>query len=549
MSRLARAVIFVFSIMNAAGAFATNTYYISYSLGSDQNTPAQAKSKSTPWKDLPGCYGATGNAASYNPQPGDSFILYGGDTWPNSALGCNWTGSGLSSTPTSSCLGNGNSCTSSGYIYVGVDQTWYTGSAWSRPILNAGGSVVNPPSNGVANAVFRLAANYVIVDNLECTGLYWSGSPAYGSGVCFPLWAGSPGDGTHDIFEHNYVHGWSHGTAGSGTQDNPCAFLGDSGIPNNNVNSYLYQNVVDGSDTAKDSCSAIFAGPPFIVQNFVQYVSSMAVINGTILVDGNTFQNGVSSFSGGHENCIEINASYNVTVSNNVCAHLASGMLGFWSAPYPGYTSTFFNNVMYDTDVNNIFDIAPPVYTGGNCTQNGNSVYCTTGGTTNAYNNTIECGQNSNPNAVCAAGIFSGTTAVNLENNHWITNATSPNGGMWSTNGPTPTVTTNVLQTLSAANGQGYNESETYPFSPTAGNDATVGAGTNLTLLLGLSFPAILTDTSVGVGYNSTTHVVSYPNRAPNSRPSVGAWDAGAYEFNASGDPPSPPTGLTAIVN
>jgi hypothetical protein len=549
MSRLARVVIYVFGILNAAGAFATNTYYISHSLGNDSNTTAQAQSKSTPWKNLPGCYGASGNSASYSPQAGDSFILYGGDTWPNSSLGCNWAANGSSSTPTSSCTGNSNSCTASGYIYVGAgDQTWYSGSSWSRPIFNGGGTAVNAPPNGMANAFFRLYGNYVILDNIEMTGLFWTGSPAYGTGVYVPLGAGSVGIGTNDIIEHLYLHGWSHGTAGSGANDNPCGILGDTGIPNNNVNTIAYQNVIDGSDTSEDSCSAIFGGPPYIEQNFVQYVSSMAVINGTVLVDGNTFQNGVSSFSGGHENCIEVNASFNVTVSNNVCAHLASGMLGLWMAPYPGYTATVFNNVIYDTDVNNIFDIAPPVYTGGNCTQNGSSVYCTAAGTTNAYNNTIECGQNSNPNAVCAAGIFSGTAAVTLENNHWITNATTPNGGMWASNGPTPTVTTNVLQTLSTANGQGYSESQIYAFSPTSSKGSTVGAGTNLASLLEDLFPTILTDTTLGVSYNSTAHTVSYPNRTPNNRPPSGAWDAGAYVF-AGGDPPAPPSGLNAIVN
>jgi hypothetical protein len=512
-------------------AFATNTYYISYSLGSDSNTTTQAKSKSTPWKNLPGCYGASGNSASYSPVAGDSFILYGGDTWPNAALGCNWAAVGSSATPTSSCLGNGNSCTSSGYIYVGVDMTWYSGGSWSRPIFNGGGIAVNTPPSGVANAFFRLYGNYTILDNIEMTGLYWTGSPAYGTGVYVPLGAGSTNIGANDVIEHLYLHGWSHGTAGSGANDNPCGILGDTGIPNNNTNTIAYQNVIDGTDTGKDSCSAIFGGPPYVEQNFVQYVSSMQVTNGTVLVDSNTYLNGVSSFSGGHENCIEINASQNLTVSNNVCAHLGSGMLTFWSAPYPGYTITWYNNVAYDTDVNNIVDVAPAVYTSGNCTK-GSGVYCTASGTTNFYNNTVECGQNSNPNAVCVAGIDSTATAVTLENNHWITNATTPNGGMWSTNGVTPTVTTNILQSLSTANGQGYNESQTYPFSPTSGG-STIGAGTNLTSSVGASFPSILTDSYVGVVYNATTHTVTGVNRAANNRPSSGAWDASAYEYQS----------------
>lgn len=508
----------------------TSCYYVSYTAGNDSNA---GTTEASPLQHLPGMYGASGTPNTIESTCGGNsscagigFILEGGVTWPNAALGVNWDIKGSTY--------SGVGCSGTGCVVVGVDPTWYSGGSWTRPIFNGGGTAVNTPPNGVANAFFRLYANYVVLDNIEMTGLYWTGSPAYGTGVYIPLGAGSPGVGTNDLIEHNYLHGWSHGTAGSGANDNPCGILGDTGIPNNNANSEALQNVIDGTDTGKDSCSAIFGGPPYVEQNFVQYVSSMQVTNGTVLVDSNTYLNGVSSFSGGHENCIEINASQNLTVSNNVCAHLGSGMLTFWSAPYPGYTITWYNNVAYDTDVNNIVDVAPAVYISGLCTQSlSQPTYCSNGGTTNLYNNTVECGQNSNPNAVCVAGIASAAAAVTIENNHFITNATTPNGGMWSTNGVTPTVTTNILQSLSTANGQGYNESQTYPFSPTSGG-STIGAGTNLTSSVGASFPGILTDSYAGVSYNTTNHTVSWPNRTANNRPSSGAWDASAYEFNSS---------------
>jgi hypothetical protein len=139
-------------------------------------------------------------------------------------------------------------------------------------------------------------------------------------------------------------------------------------------------------------------------------------------------------------------------------------------------------------------------------------------------------------------------TAVTLGNNHWITNLTSPNNGVWTTNGPHPTESKDVPMTyLTACTQGGYCSTETYPFSPTSGTSATVGQGTNLSSQC-VSLPGLCNDTTLGVSYNATNHTVSYPARTPNPRPSTGAWDAGAYEYN-SGNQPQPPTGLAAVVN
>ena len=123
---------------------------------------------------------------SYTPVAGDSFILRGGDTWHfgNSGLspytGGTWDiytvayGSGKDS----SCIYEG---TQTGCVYWGVDQTWYSGSAWTRPILDGD----NPPSTSlVASCTYQVAntGQYVtneivslapdtIFDNFELRGL------------------------------------------------------------------------------------------------------------------------------------------------------------------------------------------------------------------------------------------------------------------------------------------------------------------------------------------------------------------------------------------
>lgn len=121
------------------------TYYISKSLGSDSYTSTQAQSKSTPWAHLPGMPSATGNASAHTPSAGDSFILYGGDTWTASDLGINWTN--YTGSAANCVLPYGSGATSS-CIYVGVDKTWYKsstcGSSWCRPIFNAGGGLNQP---------------------------------------------------------------------------------------------------------------------------------------------------------------------------------------------------------------------------------------------------------------------------------------------------------------------------------------------------------------------------------------------------------------------
>jgi hypothetical protein len=531
MARLARILLLFGSVALSANLFAT-TYYIDYSSGSDSSN---GTSKASPWQHAPGMTGCAASCAAASPKPGDSVILKGGVTWPNPALGWDWTWSGSSSTAPQGCTGTG--C-----IYIGVDQTWYTGSAWARPILNAGGTAVATTAAG-QNVIFRCYCNYVQIDNIELTGLYWTGNPSYGSSVNFVIPSGSPGIGANVEVEHIYIHGWSHNTYASGTSEHTCALVGDTGIPNNNVNSWFHDSVVSGADTAENSCAAVFGGPPYISNNVFEYLTSCMIVNGSVAIHDNICQNLMSSFDPtAHLNGLENNASYSIAIYNNVFRHMASGALTIWSAPDQGYTSYIFNNVVYDTDVSNILDLAPPVANNG-CPQN--SSYCLQGGTEIVFNNTIECGPDSNPNAVCAANISAAAAAVTLQNNHFITNA----GSYWSTNGVTPTLVKNILQTKSTANGQGYNSAQTYGFSPTMpySQDATPGQGATASALCAASgAPASVcsNDSSYGVTYNQSNHTVSWPGRSSN------AWnsppDVGGYSFSSG---PQPPQNLQAVVN
>jgi len=494
----------------------TSCFYADYTNGSDTNA---GTSEAAPLQHFPGMAGCAKNCSSLTPAAGEGFILRGGITWPAAALPWAWSWSGSSTTSTPGCTG-------SGCIYIGVDPTWYTGSAWARPILNSGGS-----SGNANKSIFEFVepGNYIVLDNIELTGFYWSGSPVYGT-ANLNLPGGDTGIGMHDTVEHIYIHGWSHGTTGNGTTEAPCGITGDTANVNNGIGTIIEYSVVDGSDTDKQSCDgAIFGGTSYIAYNEMKYVSSCMVIDGPVSVHDNICENVVSSFSStAHENGLEINYdSQNHTVYNNIIRHVGSGALSFWDTPGPGYTGYVFNNLIYDTDVNNVIDLGSQ-----------SEYYNGEAGTTIFWNNTVECGQDSGPDAVCVANIGAGVAAVTLQNNHFITNA----GSYWSSAGPKPTLTTNILQTLSQANGQRYISSETYAFSPTAAypTDATPGQGTSASSLCsaaGVSSTVCANDTTYGVAYNTTNHTVSSPGRT--TVPWKSPPDVGAYSF---GTAPAAPT-------
>ena len=100
----------------ALPAFASAaTYYVDFATGSDSSN---GTSKTTSWKRAPGMQGFTG---SYSHQAGDRFIFKGGVTWDSSAL------------PLSIAY-NG---TAGNVDYYGVDQTWYAGGTWKKPLFDA----------------------------------------------------------------------------------------------------------------------------------------------------------------------------------------------------------------------------------------------------------------------------------------------------------------------------------------------------------------------------------------------------------------------------
>ena len=164
------------------------TYYIDHATGSDSNA---GTSKGSPWKSHP--FMPTWTGSGYAHAIGDRFIFKGGVTWPNACFGFDI-----------SVAGNGTTSD-----YYGVDLTWFTGGSFARPIFDCGGS---KPASG-SNIIY-CGSSYIVIDNLELTGLYWdSSNQAFGLAVI------SVNLQTNVVIQNCYIHSWSHDTAGHGCAD------------------------------------------------------------------------------------------------------------------------------------------------------------------------------------------------------------------------------------------------------------------------------------------------------------------------------------------
>lgn len=489
MRKLTLLVIFFGLFLCASSASAT-TYYVDYSSGSDGNN---GTSKTTPWKNAPGMAGCSGSCASVSPGAGDSIILKGGVTWPNSAFQWNWSWSGSSGSP----------------VYIGVDQTWFTGSAWARPIMNAQSATLSGNNNFIQ---FGSGLSYVVIDNLEFTGMFWSGSQGYGHTVIINIQ-----DGTHITIENSYFHNWTHG--GSGTTDDLNAIQGSTNPPYN-VGSIITHCIFTGLPNGGDSGSATYAVPE-ADHNIVHDLTNGFLVNNNISVHDNTIYNIRASFDPSvHENAIESTAGGTNYIYNNVIHDtIAITIFVGGGTGSSAETDYIFNNVIYNSPPIPVQIDTQPVASG--------SAYI--------YNNTLDAGS-SGGTAIRVVDRGQGPMSVlDIRNNQYI-NGVSGNpacygsgssGGCASANSVTDS--SNLNMSSATASSQGFTASGTNPYAPLSASAGTVKAGANLT--------------SRGI----TPLDSDILNAA---RPASGAWDIGAYFFGgAAATRPAPPTGISAIAH
>jgi hypothetical protein len=524
MGRMIRVLLLLCCAVLISDRALATTYYVDITNGADTNP---GTSKTAAWAHAPGMQTCTSVCASTTINPGDSIILRGGETWPNASFEWALPG-GSSSSP----------------VYIGVDTSWYAGSSWARPILNAGGVVI---ANNY-DTMFT-APSYVTFDNFEITGFYWgattcSGAP-YGDCGIF-----NNGQRSGQTFEHLYIHGWTH----AGTDHTSTAGVSMVFMFGGNGQNTLHDSVIVGTDVPGDHSIAVgFNGPGTAYNNYIQQVSSAFIVSNPEVYYNNYIEDigpaycnePFPQYAGNcaHENGFEDNGDTGLYFYNNVITNINGG-LALWIAPYPGYSAYLWNNVVYAVHDNQVLDLAPPVYNGGqNCPQGSTSNdYCLGAGNFYLWNNTVECGDDSTQYNQCQSGVGvvgSGSTAnlFDYENNHFITASTSSSCATGTGAAKSCTfASNNVVQTLAQANAQGYSSSEGYPFSPATTNAATVGAGTNLTLQATGTLTAITSDTTYACWIPYGTVPVC-PTRNPVTRPGTGSWFAGAYQNVIPGSP------------
>lgn len=491
----------------------TNVYYISQA-GSDSNTPAQAKSKSTPWKHHPYMASFTGSGYSHN--AGDCFIFRGGDTWVDS------------DTPITIAAGG----TSSVQDYYGVDPTWYTGSAWARPILDFQSD--SSPQNAI-----NYDAGYVTWDNWEVKDMSCSGSNYIN------LWEYNGNHGV--VITNNYVHDFQTPVPLT-CSNTPVVWASGGSVT---CDGLFDHNVIDGSDANKGygtlTNSSISCGT--VTHNVVHDMCSGFNVSGSRIVAYNTIYN-IGPWTGANVNCQSLGVHANsiqdtndADIHDNVLYNTAAECIAIHpqaDAAWP--ISHVYNNVYYYTSA----DSAEP--------QNDLCASGSSSGVIYIYNNTFYCGDSGGDEGCINIGSGGGTMYIG--NNHYITST----GGAEICVNESPfnnsacgTVTnwnyyssTELAMTYSTATADGYMATQTYAFSSTSGSSPTVGLGGNETSICNLTV-VLCTDTEYGSGQGSGN--TSVAGRTPNARPASGAWNAGAYQFNAvSSGPPNPPTGLVATV-
>lgn len=552
---------------NTAGVTGNYCYFISAQSGSDSNN---GTSESTPWANAPAMSTCTNTCASVTPQPGTVFIFKGCDTWNFATIGP-W-------------IPNVSGTSGNLIQWGGFDQTWYNTSVcpsgWNRPIFSAEGTAPGASTNSGATWYMMILNenSYWRVAWIEWTGLYLLNNTSNYQGS-LGYFSCSTGCMNYEL-DHNYAHGFTFNLAVDCTQSGanyPCGEPFFFNFSSTGGSGEIDHNVFNGSDTA-GTCT----GGPGCPTPGTATLPLGLWLNGNDSgpVDYNYFSNAdcfVGTFAIFHDNtlngCGPFSAAAN-SVHNNVFENNSDAPSGtlFYNnldenagtipnatvsqlAPPSGVTSYYFNNVVTNflggqTGGQMAFSCSTPIGGGG--------------GTCVALNNTFECGPDSGtdspPSLQCMVD-GAAPLALTAYANHFITSNSTPIQCYNSSCGTiTQVPNPNLAQTLSVAQGQGYNIS-TY-FAPQNSSAATVKAGLSPSALVTQCNAIAAVNAAAGAACEQSTtagvtlvtspyYNVGSSTVTPVARLITGSTnnDAGAYQFAAtSGTATQPPSGLTATV-
>lgn len=509
-------------LVTLASLGVTTCFYIDPVGGSDS---AAGTSESVPWQHAPSMANATSTAAAHTPGAGEGWIFKGGESNGSASFPMAPPWAGTVSAPD----------------FLGADPAWYTGVSWQRPIFSMGGSSGYNASNQdpISDAAHHGTSN-LIIENIEGLNLYIGAtcSTSNANNCGFIAQYAYSGSDTNWFISDVYFHGWSCPTVASVVcpydPGNSSSFLwADQG-----TTSVLAFNVIDGSDSSQNCCNAMAAWTE--AYNYIGYVDN-AEFGEIGFFHDNVITNMVPP-SGPtadpvHGNCIHLFGSNPVTeiVYNNseTCLNSGTGDEMFEVEETNASAHVWaFNNVMMKDGHGSGLEQKQP-------------------GTVTFFDNTQECGTDPVPTSSCIdmyasagpvfaynnAGFTSNSNQNTVINSHGTLTA-SPVGSVTCSGGVQNKYGgTQICAPIGSGNGAGnLNLTQTYPFAPldpTAG--ASVGNASNLASLCATvpnpaAATACLSDTTLGVSYNTTNHTVSWPARSPLAHPAIGNWTIGAYE-------------------
>ncbi len=501
-----------------------NTFYIDYASGDDSYSGCDTTHA---WKRAPGMTGAGSNPEYFDVDAMDlsgyRMIFKGGVSWLDDVLP--WT-----------LRGKGTGTGANAY-YIGVDVSWYTGSSWSRPILNYGGSggsfVCTNWFFGTSPGVLANPDPYRIFDNFEFTNLYWDATCNDDSPQYLAV-----NNGVGAEWKNLYFHGWAFDYVGMGgigdcryTARN-CDFFypvyGDGGS-----GSSFHDSVFDGSDVdnthGHSGIGIRGTAAAHVYRNVFKHMTDgMSTIQSIVSFHDNWCDHIGVSMSTQHDQCFQDNGSGNDSfIYNNLLTNSEAGQC-FYIGPFAGYTAYFFNNV-----------VASNVACGSGVVALASTGHNTPVGSMMVWNNTIAddgfgaAGPSGGSCPTCPGGMGQTFEGLYYQNNHII----SDTFDNWATCDGQMNCHRdhNIFQSFAAADTDGYDDTTNPLFVPTASGGDTIAAGTSLAsnCSINIYLAALCTTSTYGVSYNTTTHTITGAGD-PSASVRNATPDDGAYQFNAA---------------
>lgn len=450
------------------------------------------------------CTGS-GSAPSYSHVAGDHFIFKGGVTWPAACFRML-----ISSGGTSAGVQD----------YYGVDQTWFNGGSWRRPLFDM--NYVATTGNHIF--ITGSGVGFVTIDNIEVyrqlvdtTAAYHAAGSAVQAEAAYSV-------GLITV-QNSYFHDWA-------TNKNfTDAAYGDWG------SGCLIGGILMFKTTCSDANGYVFSGGvkinnvPFAgaCENCIEVSNSTftRVIAACFAVGrchDSEFYNIDASASdplcnatghGCHSQVIEADNNTPDAVYNN----FIHGVHNIGVNIYDCDNSQIYNNVMWDNDKN--------IMVGTGCVGSSSSSVLS------VYNNTIDCSNGTACFNTDSKGTLPGT--VSLRNNLWITNGSPLN--------IVSAITTlvndhNYTMSTSEANSYGFTGANKY--AARSSNPHVVSQAANLLSVATGTLAALALDAAGAAWFGGTY----------TTRPTATPWDLGAYQFGAqSSTGPAPPSNLAATVH